>query len=232
MHVVTTVCDKDGVMSTLPPAEDTPDKPLKHVGVQQTFDTEKEAEVCYSEEKPATLFLFTADCHIKRRTWTNSTLLQGDASKAFAKFVHEGSMIGPGSRDLIIGGDLFDNNRPSSQDVLDVANVTTSMHRTFYIRGNHDNVNPSYLEALNEPDDEYGFGQIHLLDSSKEGSEGQETWYAGFHRLANNAYVAGISWMPSDSQFIETLKAVVDLWNQSIIACAFLMCGYTGSFAA
>ena len=232
MHVVTTVCDKDGVMSTLPPAEDTPDKPLKHVGVQQTFDTEEEAKACYSEEKPATLFLFTADCHIKRRTWTNSTLLQGDASRAFAKFVNEGSMIGPGSRDLIIGGDLFDNNRPSSQDVLDVANVTTSMHRTFYIRGNHDNVNPSYLEALNEPDDEYGFGQIRLLESGKDGPEGKEAWYAGFHRLANNAYVAGISWMPSDSQFIETLKAVVDLWNKSIITCVHLMRAYTGSFAA
>ena len=34
-----------------------------------------------------TSILFTADCHMKRRTWTNSTLLKDDATVAFCKAV-------------------------------------------------------------------------------------------------------------------------------------------------
>ena len=66
-------------------------------------------------------YLFTADVHMKRRTWTNSTLLQGDATAAFGKVCRDCSFMAEGG--IIIGGDLFDSNRPTSQDLIDTIDI-------------------------------------------------------------------------------------------------------------
>ena len=209
MHVVTSICDPDGAIQTLPPQEVTSPDVLPVNATQYSFDTEEEAMAQYSELKPQPSFLFTADCHMKRRTWTNSTLLQGDAPTSLWSLVLNALDIVKDCRTLVIGGDLFDNNRPASQDMVDVSEVVKMFCQTFYIRGNHDSVKPSYLEALKDTSVNGGFGDIICIEPDKE----TDSYYTHFHRISNHAYIAGIQWMPSDSQFIELLKGVVSNWH-------------------
>lgn len=90
-------------------------------------------------------FLFMADAHITRRTWVNSTVLSYDAYTALLKVADK--INGMGIRTLVIGGDWFDTNRPSSDDLVATMQFIRRFDRVFYIRGNHDSVVPSYLEA-------------------------------------------------------------------------------------
>lgn len=123
-HVVTTVFDPDGACETLPPEDVATAEDLDRPGVQETFDTEKEAMASYAEQKPDPKILFVADCHMKRRTWTNSTLLQGDATAALSTVITNAMAIGSDPvRTMVVGGDMFDNNRPSSQDLWDVSRL-------------------------------------------------------------------------------------------------------------
>ena len=209
MHVVQTIFDSDGASETLPPQEITSEDAIPAANLSESFDTEKEAMACYSDYKPQSTFLFTADCHMKRRTWTNSTLLQGDATAALSKLMSDALALGSDPvRTFVIGGDLFDNNRPASQDLVDVARVIGMFCRTFYIRGNHDSVKPSYLEAIKDQTEESAFGQVIDIESGYE----KDVAYAPFHRLSNPAYITGIPWMPSDSQLVELFKEVVNKW--------------------
>ena len=87
-----------------------------------------------------------ADAHIKCRTWTNYMGLQGDAYAAL-DLVNEKL---EGIDTLVIGGDWFDSNHPSSTDINQSFQFLRHFKSVFFIRGNHDNVQPSYLSALSE----------------------------------------------------------------------------------
>lgn len=94
-------------------------------------------------------FLFTADNHIKSRTWTNSMLLHSDAYAAL------GAASGwltdkyqDSIQTLVIGGDWFDTDRPTSEDVLQSVEFLKRFHTVYYIRGNHDKKDPSFLELM------------------------------------------------------------------------------------
>ena len=91
-------------------------------------------------------FVFMADAHIKGRTWTNYMGLQGDAYAAL-DLVSEKL---EGIDTLVIGGDWFDSNHPSSTDINQSFRFMRKFKSVFFIRGNHDNVQPSYLSALSE----------------------------------------------------------------------------------
>lgn len=88
------------------------------------------------------VFLFMADAHVTRRTWVNSTVLSGDAYRCLERLPDKGL-----PRTLVIGGDWFDTNRPSSDDVVNTMKFLDRFEQVYYIRGNHDSVVPSYLEA-------------------------------------------------------------------------------------
>lgn len=148
---------------------------------------------------PDNTFLFTADVHMKRRTWTNSTLLQGDATAAFGKVCRDASYMATGG--IIIGGDLFDSNRPSSQDLIDVGDIIRgNFNSCYYISGNHDSVQPSYLEAFRDTGDTPDFC-LQSLDTMP------------LNGYAYNYTVAGINWMSSASDLYEKLKEVVAGWR-------------------
>lgn len=87
--------------------------------------------------------LYISDCHIKKRTWRNSTLLEGDAYTALSKIIDK---LQPDIPDtLLIGGDWFDDNRPVSSDIRHSLDFQRHFKNVVVIRGNHDNCLPSYV---------------------------------------------------------------------------------------
>ena len=147
-----------------------------------------------------TSILFTADCHMKRRTWTNSTLLKDDATVAFCKAVVAATRH-PNVTDIVIGGDLFDSNRPTAQDLLVVKDaLTANFNACYYIRGNHDNCEPSYLEAITGSLEDDDFHLVHL------GSV--------FTPMDTGVWMTGLDWGPSASEMFEKLRQIVKDWRQ------------------
>jgi DNA repair exonuclease SbcCD nuclease subunit len=165
-------------------------------------------------------FLFTADCHIKRRTWTNSTLLQGDAEAALSKLIYMTRELcnGPMPTTAVIGGDLFDNNRPTSNDLLLVHRYFGEVFRNvYYIRGNHDNVNPSYLESMRPT--VMGWIDDNLCDFYELPSHynGHDDISYSKRPLSRNAWLVGISWDPSDSKFMEMLTYIINYCKTTLL---------------
>ena len=95
-------------------------------------------------------FLFMADAHIKSRTWTNYMGLQGDSYAALDKISQKLTKQEQNINTLVIGGDWFDSNHPSSTDINQSFQFLRQFRSVFFIRGNHDSVQPSYLSALPE----------------------------------------------------------------------------------
>jgi|BioPla2DNA2_1021312.scaffolds.fasta_scaffold00904_21 DNA repair exonuclease SbcCD nuclease subunit len=89
-------------------------------------------------------FLFMADAHIKPRTWTNNPQIQGDAYAALDKVAGLGNL--PDT--LVIGGDWFDTQRPSSMDMSETVRFAKNFNRVFYIKGNHDKSEPNWLSVI------------------------------------------------------------------------------------
>ena len=148
-------------------------------------------------------FLFTADVHMKRRTWTNSTLLQGDATAAFSKVCRDCSVMAAGG--IIIGGDLFDSNRPTSQDLIDTIDIIKgNFNHCYYISGNHDSVQPAYLEAFRDCSD---MPELELVDLD---SQTHPQYYTGAYRYT----LAGVRWLASASELYQRIKEIVDNWKE------------------
>lgn len=89
------------------------------------------------------------DMHLKRRTWTNWPELSGDAYQVIEYMeqlrnftLNKGKPIS----DIILCGDTFDSNMVSSADIYKFSQLTKVPVR--YIRGNHDSIQPSYIEAV------------------------------------------------------------------------------------
>ena len=137
-------------------------------------------------------FLFMADAHIRSRTWTNSMQLNGDAYAALTKVA--GQL--PGSVDsLIIGGDWFDSNRPSSEDLVRTLEFLRGFSSVSYVRGNHDSCVPSFLEALSAWD---GGGVREL--TADAGTTG-------------TCQCRGVSWLPSADGLREQILRARDMMN-------------------
>lgn len=93
--------------------------------------------------------LVMADCHIKARTWTNSMLLAGDAYAGLEKLKSLLDRMGKNAPDICcICGDWFDSNRPSSVDVVESVRFLRRFRHVYYVRGNHDNAEVSFLSFL------------------------------------------------------------------------------------
>lgn len=174
-------------------------------------------------------FLFTADCHMKRRTWTNSTLLKDDASYALLKAISQAAVH---TDCMVIGGDLFDGNRPTAQDLLTVKDaLTTNFTNCYYIRGNHDNCEPSYLDAITGSVEDDSF-VLARLDQK----------VINFHQLDRGVLIGGLDWSPSSSETWERLKALITAWRISykkydddilyvVLHCSFQhLLGFDGAY--
>lgn len=175
-----------------------------------------------------TSILFTADCHMKRRTWTNSTLLKDDASYALSKVVGAAALR---TDMIVIGGDLFDSNRPTSQDLLIVKDLLAgNFNNCYYIRGNHDNCEPSYLAAITGSIEDDNYVLNHLDHKCPS-----------FSPLDLHVHITGIDWSPSASDMWEQLKASIENWRANrpsdddilyvVLHCSFQhLLGFDGAY--
>lgn len=141
--------------------------------------------------------LFLADFHVKSRTWTNNTQIRGDAYKAMqviGDYAEENEI-----EDLLIGGDFFDSNRPTAEDLVYTVDFLSRFKRVYYIRGNHDSCDPSYLEAVSRILGHNKF--VHELDIP-------------LVFLCDKCYLAGISWMPSKDDYKAAVKNVIEYFKE------------------
>ena len=151
-------------------------------------------------------FVFMADAHIKSRTWTNSMQLTGDAYTALNMLVdklREYSIDAATKKrqpvtTLVIGGDWFDSNRPSSTDILRTNYFLDQFKWVYYIAGNHDNVTPSYLS---------------VFDCNRTVAIRQLTETPIKLGDQDGAWIAGVSWMSSAEKLQETIQRICDMWR-------------------
>lgn len=140
-------------------------------------------------------FLYTADCHIKRRTWVNHVQPEGDSYEALRKLGRQLDITPPVTT-LVIGGDFFDGNRPTSTDEVEAVRFLSGFKQVLYIRGNHDNVVPSYLEALLSQ-----LTDVELIELTPEGVTLDEG-------TPEEVSIHGVSWTASREELLEALKSI------------------------
>jgi len=136
-------------------------------------------------------FLFMADLHIKARTWTNFPAVQGDAYEALKLVNARMDGRGLGDVPVVLGGDVFDSNRPSSEDVLNLQRFLEPHRNVYYIRGNHDNVIPSWVSVA--------CPHAVALDETPPVS------------LNDGTYITGVSWNVSANALKERLKSLAEV---------------------
>ena len=143
-------------------------------------------------------FLFLADFHVKARTWTNNTQVRGDAyvcMQQIGDFAEENDLD-----TLVIGGDFFDSNRPTPDDLVQTVDFLSRFKQVYYIRGNHDSCDPSYLESVSR-----------IL-----GAKNFVTQLNGqFVHLGNDSYLTGISWMPSKEEYRLAVQQTLDYFRKN-----------------
>ena len=141
-------------------------------------------------------FLFLADFHVKARTWTNNTQVRGDAYEAMKQIGDLAEKKGLDT--LVIGGDFFDSNRPTPDDLVQTVDFLSRFKQVYYIRGNHDPCDPSYLESVSR-----------ILGAKNFVTQ----LVAQFIQLGNNSYLTGISWMPSKEEYKRAVWATLDYFK-------------------
>ena len=143
-------------------------------------------------------FLFLADFHVKARTWTNNTQVRGDAYEAMKQI---GDKAEEHQLDtLVIGGDFFDSNRPTPDDLVQTVDFLSRFKQVYYIRGNHDSCDPSYLESIS---------RILGIDNFVQQLNGQMV------HLSGNNYLSGISWMPSREEYRKAVKDTIEWFRDN-----------------
>ena len=156
--------------------------------------------------------LFLADLHLKSRTWTNNAVIRGDAYSVLQVIAQSTN-----SPTLIIGGDFFDSNRPTSEDLYHAATFLKNFDRVYYVRGNHDSCEPHWFESLRcmvngsvNPQITELHGQIIEIEPS--------------------VYLTGISWMPSRDQLKQTIYDTIQYYCDNYPEDSRLYCVIHTSF--
>ena len=171
--------------------------------------------------------LFMADSHIRSRTWTNFMQLQGDAYCALHKVSEQLQKFTSPPEVLIIGGDWFDGNRPSSVDVMETFRFLSQFKLVLFVNGNHDKIEPSFLEVLQGLD--LPFTQILNLQNSD----------TRVLHCAPDFHIAGLNWTENASQLKSDLRTIADEFRQSgvdkplhlVLHTSFQhLLGYDGSY--
>ena len=156
-------------------------------------------------------FLYTADNHIKKRTWTNSALLQEDAIWALTTL---GDSVENKTDTIVIGGDLFDTNRPTSKDVIDtIFYLRYKFKFIHYIRGNHDSVDPSFIGAINDNDAEICL-EIHEPDAAYLQPDAGDLDLGVSYRTTQEAYILGIPYINNTKDLVGYISYYVAQWRK------------------
>lgn len=150
-----------------------------------------------------TEFLFMADAHIKARTWTNNMQLVGDAYKALDRLQHSDELSGV--KMLVIGGDWFDSNRPTSIDLARTREFMLKFDIIYFIPGNHDSVTPSFLEVFDNLATDNGPCVVYRL------SEDTISMLHG----ADHCYIAGIPWTHSAEDLKTKIKSIATTFKET-----------------
>lgn len=136
-------------------------------------------------------FMLMADAHIRSRTWTNFSRVSGDAWAALRK-LSAGMATGYGTnrrKILVIAGDWFDSNRPSSRDALESSEFLKNFDRVLYVRGNHDTAVPGWAEATG--------AVTHVTELTDDPVE-----------LPDGSFVFGLSWSLGREAMLDGLKRI------------------------
>lgn len=140
--------------------------------------------------------LFIADAHIKPRTWTNWTELNGDAYAALrllSDYARKNNISM-----LMSGGDLLDSNRPCSEDLLELRHFLSTFETAYIIRGNHDKVEPTFPAVL--------FPDVEELDETRLVSVNQGT---------ESTLMSGVSYTETRQELLNSLHAVREMWDKT-----------------
>lgn len=140
--------------------------------------------------------LFMADCHIRSRTWTNFMQLQGDAYCALQKVSDQLSSLKSPPKVLVVGGDWFDGNRPSSWDVRETFRFLSQFELVLFVNGNHDKVEPSFLEILQ------GLGCTNVRVENLQNQSSRVI------RFDNRFFIAGLNWMENADQLKAAIREI------------------------
>ena len=136
-----------------------------------------------------TRLVYMADSHIKTRTWTNDASLTGDAFAALEQVQAWASSKDAFNKKLMLGGDLLDSNRPSSLELTKTFSFLQDWGSVWYIRGNHDNVVPPFIDGINE------LGYITVLGD-----------YGSYICRLDDANICGIPWQLSSEALMTELR--------------------------
>lgn len=102
-------------------------------------------------------FIFCADVHLRQNLWRNDKSISGDTFYGLQQAVNYAKNY---RVPLLIGGDLFDDKRPSSDTIVQCMDIITDAHSNgvtvWGINGNHDDCTPSWLDVVG----------IHRLDET------------------------------------------------------------------
>lgn len=94
---------------------------------------------------PNPCFIFTADNHLRPRTWSKHPTLAGDAYISFLQIVDFSIAQ---KLPIVQLGDLFDSEHPDSETVgmymYQIQRLENNLIRLYYIRGNHDDTVPAW----------------------------------------------------------------------------------------
>lgn len=145
-----------------------------------------------------------ADAHIKDRTWTNNPYVRGDSYAALRKIKSELEKFSKEDRPdtVVIGGDWFDSNRPTATDVQVSIDFLKDFRQVYYIRGNHDKVNPSFLELLDQ------------LSVTVSVTELTPDMLYSLDSVHNTVRLTGMSWMESREGMQQELRKMADTCRQ------------------
>ena len=152
---------------------------------------------------PENKLLFLADFHVKARTWTNNTQVRGDAYQAMQVIGDYAESNGIST--LLIGGDFFDSNRPTPDDLVQTVDFLTRFKQVYYIRGNHDSCDPSYLEAVSR-----------ILGPKQFVTQliGHIVHLPGVHE-GKGVCLTGIPWMPNKEEYRKAVFDTIRYFNEN-----------------
>jgi len=152
---------------------------------------------------PENKLLFLADFHVKARTWTNNTQVRGDAYQAMQVIGDYAESNGIST--LLIGGDFFDSNRPTPDDLVQTVDFLTRFKQVYYIRGNHDSCDPSYLEAVS---------RVLGKDQFVTQLMGHIVHMPGVHE-GKGVCLTGIPWMSNKEEYRKAAFDTIRYFNEN-----------------
>ena len=125
-------------------------------------------------------------------------LLSGDAYSALDYVGGYVEASGENDRPstLVICGDLFDSNKPSSLDLLHVTRLLEKFETVFFITGNHDCVQPPWLLSLKSM--EY----TDIIELNME--------LFPLEPASDKAFISGVNWTQSREELLERMRNIAE----------------------